>query len=62
MIDKYMFPKEYAAIEKLKERSRQFERDRERRREAKQALIEECKRRVNEQEHPKRRGRRRPNS
>lgn len=51
MIDKYMFPKEYAAIERLKERSRQFERDRERRRSNKQALIEECKRRINEQDN-----------
>lgn len=55
MIDKYMFPKEYAAIERLKERSRQFERDRERRRSNKQALIEECKRRINEQDNCARR-------
>ena len=51
MIDPIMFPKEYAAIEALKERSRQFERERNRRREQKQRLIEECRRRLNE-EHP----------
>ena len=47
MIDKNMFPKEYAAIERLKERSRQFERNRKERRTAKQKLIEECRRKSN---------------
>lgn len=50
MIDKEMFPKEYAAIESLKIRSRRFEREREKKRTAKQAMIEECRRRLNEQD------------
>lgn len=50
MIDPNMFPKEYAAIESLKERSRQYERHRKERRTAKQKLIEECRRRLNEQD------------
>ena len=49
MIDKNLFPKEYAAIERLKERSRQFERHRKEKRSNKQALIEECRRKLNEQ-------------
>ncbi len=53
MIDPNMFPKQYAAIERLKERSRQYERDRKERKAAKQKLIEECRRRLNEQEHSK---------
>jgi len=52
MIDKNLFPKEYAAIEQLKERSRMLERKRDRSRQSKQALIEACRRRLNEQEHP----------
>ncbi len=52
MIDKDLFPKEYAAIEGLKERSRLIERDLLNRRRAKQEKIEECRRRLNE-EHPK---------
>ena len=51
MIDKNMFPKEYAAIERLKERSRQFERHRKERRNNKQALIEECRRILDEQDN-----------
>lgn len=51
MIDKNMFPKEYAAIERLKERSRQFERNRKERRSNKQKLIEECRRRLDEQDN-----------
>lgn len=46
MIDKGLFPKEYAAIERLKERSRQIERGLSHRREKKQKLIEECRRRI----------------
>lgn len=49
MIDKNVFPNEYAAIETLKERSRQIERGLSRRRETKQALIEKCRRKLNEQ-------------
>lgn len=55
MIDKNLFPKEYAAIERLKERSRQFERNRKEKRNNKQALIEECRRRLDEQEYTVRR-------
>lgn len=49
VIDKNLFPKEYATIESLKERSRRFERDLLRRRTAKQAMIEECRRKLNGQ-------------
>lgn len=52
MIDKELFPKEYAAIEGLKERSRQFDHQLEMRRKRKQALIEECRRKLDE-EHSK---------
>lgn len=51
MIDKNLFPKEYAAIEQLKERSRMLERKRDRSRQSKQALIEACRRRINEQDN-----------
>lgn len=51
MIDKEMFPKEYAAIERLKERSRMFEKKRDRSRQSKQELIEACRRRTNEQDN-----------
>lgn len=51
MIDKEMFPKEYAAIERLKERSRQYERKKEKRRNSKLALVEECRRKLDEQKH-----------
>ena len=44
MIDKDLFPTEYAAIERLKENSRRIERDLEKKREAKQKRIEECRR------------------
>lgn len=49
MIDPEMFPKEYAAIESLKLRSQRFERDRDKKRAAKQAMIEKCRRKLDEQ-------------
>lgn len=57
MIDKEMFPTEYAAIERLKERSRQIERGLSRKRETKLAMVEECRRRLHEQEYSERRDR-----
>lgn len=51
MIDKNMFPKEYAAIERLKETSRLYERECAKRRTAKQKKIEECRRILNEQKY-----------
>ena len=44
MIDKDLFPKEYAAIERLKENSRRIQKDLDHKREAKQKKIEECRR------------------
>lgn len=52
MIDKDMFPKEYAAIERLKERSRQYERRRKERWNNEKKMIEECRRKIHEQEYP----------
>ena len=51
VIDKEMFPKEYAAIERLKERSRQIERGLSRKRANKLAKVEECRRKLNEQDN-----------
>ena len=47
MIDKELFPKEYAAIERLKETSDAYRRLFDRRRAAKQKKIEECRRILN---------------
>ena len=51
MIDKNLFPKEYASIERLKERSRQIERGLSRKRANKLAKVEECRRRLDEQDN-----------
>lgn len=51
VIDKDMFPKEYAAVERLKERSRHIERGLLRKRAKKLALVEECRRKLDEQKH-----------
>lgn len=54
MIDKHLFPKEYAAIERLKNNSRRYESEKSKRRKAKQAEIEKWREILNEDDHIRR--------